>query len=53
MSLDTDDKFDKLAEKAEHGASRTEILNDLSSIMSNCVSCHALYRLAPAGRPAN
>ena len=53
MSLDTHDKFDKLAEKAEHGASRTEILNDLSSIMSNCVSCHALYRLAPAGRPAN
>jgi hypothetical protein len=53
MSLDTHDKFDKLAEKAEHGASRTEILYDLSSIMSNCVSCHASYRLAPAGRRAN
>jgi hypothetical protein len=52
MSFDTHDKFDKLAEKAERGASRTEILTDLSTIMSNCVSCHASYRLAPAGRNA-
>jgi hypothetical protein len=47
MSFDTHDKFDKLADKAEHGASRTEVLNDLRDIMGNCISCHAAYRLAP------
>lgn len=53
MSLDTHEKFDQLAKKAEQGASRTEILTDLSAIMSNCVSCHATYRLVPAGRRSN
>ncbi len=53
MSLDTHDKFDQLAKKAEQGSSRTEILADLGAIMSNCVSCHASYRLVPAGRHSN
>lgn len=53
MSLDTHDKFDQLAKKAEQGASRTEILADLGAIMSNCVSCHASYRLVTAGRHSN
>lgn len=47
MSLDTHDKFDKLAEKAKRGASRTEVLADLRDIMANCISCHETYRLAP------
>lgn len=46
MSLDTHDKFDKLAEKAGRGVSRTEVLADLENILSNCTSCHAAYRLA-------
>jgi hypothetical protein len=47
MSFDTHDKFDKLAEKAARGTSRSEVLNDLRDIMANCISCHATYRLAP------
>ena len=47
MSLDTHDKFDKLAEKAKKGASRGIILTDLRNIMANCISCHATYRLSP------
>ncbi len=46
MSFDTHDKFDKLADKAKKGASRSEVLNDLRDIMGNCISCHAAYRLA-------
>jgi hypothetical protein len=47
MSLDTHDKFDKLADKMRRGTSRTEVLSDLRNIMSNCISCHASYRMAP------
>lgn len=47
MSLDTHDKFDKLAAKAEAGTSRAEVLTDLRDILGNCISCHATYRLAP------
>jgi hypothetical protein len=47
MAFDTHDKFDKLAEKARRGTSRSEVLNDLRDIMGNCISCHASYRLAP------
>lgn len=47
MSFDTHDKFDRLADKARHGTSRSEVLLDLRDIMSNCVGCHAAYRLAP------
>lgn len=46
MSFDTHDKFDKLADRARKGASRTEVLNDMRDIMGNCISCHAAYRLA-------
>lgn len=47
MSFDTHDKFDKLAEKAKAGTSRTEVLSDLRDILGNCIACHASYRLAP------
>ena len=46
MSFDTHDKFDKLADRARKGASRTEVLNAMRDIMGNCISCHAAYRLA-------
>lgn len=47
MSLDTHDRFDTLADKMRRGTSRSEVLRDLQNIMSNCISCHATYRLAP------
>ena len=47
MSFDTHDKFDKLAEKAAKGESRSVILKDLRDVMANCISCHTAYRLAP------
>lgn len=47
MSLDTHDKFDKLADAARKGTSRTEVLLALRDITANCISCHATYRLAP------
>lgn len=47
MSMDTHDKFDRLADKARRGTSRTEVLADLRDIMANCMSCHATYRLGP------
>jgi hypothetical protein len=47
LSFDTHDKFDKLADKAAKGSSRSELLTDLRNIMGNCISCHASYRLAP------
>lgn len=46
MSLDTHDKFDKLAEKAARSVSRTEVLTDLGVILNNCSGCHAVYKLA-------
>lgn len=46
MSLATHSQFDELAETAARGTSRTAILESLSGIMANCVSCHAAYRLA-------
>ena len=46
MSLDTHDKFDKLADAAHRGTSRSEVLTALRDIMGNCISCHATYRLA-------
>jgi hypothetical protein len=51
LSLDTHDKFDRLAEKAKRGSSRSEILTDLSALLGNCRSCHEAYRLSPYGGP--
>ena len=45
LSLITHDQFDKLAERAEQRASRSELLHDLSAIMTSCNGCHASFRL--------
>lgn len=47
ISLDTHDKFDRLAERIAHSASRTDVLGDLRDILANCTSCHLTYRMAP------
>jgi len=45
MGMDTHKKFDDLAARAEMGASNSELLQELSQLMNNCVSCHAAYQL--------
>lgn len=46
MGMSVHQDFDGLAERATQGASRDEILSDLSSITKRCTTCHGLYRLA-------
>jgi len=46
MSLDTHQKFDALAASAERKASKKELLDQLSAVLSNCGACHGMYRLA-------
>lgn len=46
MGMSVHKDFDGLAERATQGASRDEILSDLSSITKRCTTCHGLYRLA-------
>ncbi|MCB1484357.1 MAG: cytochrome c [Hyphomicrobiaceae bacterium] len=48
MSLNTHEKFDVLAERAEKSASRSEVFTALADIMANCTSCHAAFRVVPA-----
>lgn len=48
MSLNTHEKFDILAERAERSPSRGEVLTALAEIMGNCTSCHATFRVVPA-----
>ncbi len=47
MAFDTHDKFDKLADLAAKGGSRSQILTAMRDIMGNCIACHQAYRLAP------
>ncbi len=39
--------FDKIADSAEKGATKNEILSMLGTAMSRCVACHATYRIEP------
>lgn len=48
MSLDTHDKFDKLAGRAKHSPTRSQVLTDLRDLLANCMSCHAAYRIVVA-----
>lgn len=48
LSLDTHEKFDAIAAKAKAKAPKSEILQDLGAILSNCTGCHANYRIVPA-----
>ncbi|HFC11231.1 MAG TPA: hypothetical protein ENJ56_00200 [Anaerolineae bacterium] len=45
LGLSTHGRFDDLADLAETSDSSLEVLAELSSIMQNCVGCHAAYRL--------
>lgn len=43
---DTHEKFDELAMDAEDLGDRDHALEQLSTLMQNCVSCHATYRFS-------
>lgn len=47
MSADTHRKFDELAESAERPGAKLAVMQNLSAILANCTSCHAMYRVAP------
>lgn len=47
ISIDTHQKFDDLAAEASAGATKAKVLADLTQILGNCTSCHAMYRLGP------
>ncbi len=45
LGLDTHRRFYRLGKDIEAGLPRDEILPRLASLMNNCVTCHAGYRL--------
>jgi len=45
MGLDTHQAFDQLAMDAEEFGDRDQVLSSLTTLMNNCVSCHAAYRI--------
>lgn len=47
LAADTHERFDALAAAATAGATRSDLLTQLSDIMANCTACHAAYRLDP------
>ncbi len=42
---DTHAKFDQLAMDADALGDRDHVLEQLSTLMKNCVTCHATYRI--------
>jgi hypothetical protein len=51
LGLDTHSKFDVLALDAEDLEDREHALSQLSTLMENCVACHASYRIAVISTP--
>jgi len=45
LGSDTHKKFDQLAMDAEDLGDSDHVLEQLSTLMQNCVSCHATYRI--------
>lgn len=45
MGMDTHSKFDELAADAEQLGDGNHALGQLSTLMQNCVACHAAYRI--------
>jgi len=48
LGFDTHSKFDTLALDAEQLGDPDHSLEQLTELMSNCVACHAAYRIDPA-----
>lgn len=47
LGIDTHTGFDQLALDTTQLGSAKQVLSQLSSLMNNCVSCHATYRIEP------
>ena len=45
LGFDTHSKFDQLAMNAADLGDKDQVLVELSTLMQNCVSCHAAYRI--------
>jgi len=45
LGLDTHTRFDQMALDAEQLGDREHTLSQLSSLLHNCVACHAAYRI--------
>lgn len=45
LGFDTHTKFDMLARDSEDLGDREHALSQLATLMNNCVSCHATYRM--------
>lgn len=45
LGFDTHSRFDQLALNAEQMGDATAVLPELSTLMQNCVACHAAYRI--------
>lgn len=45
LGRDTHQKFDQLALDAEEFEDNNQALSQLSSLMNNCISCHASYQI--------
>lgn len=48
LGMPTHKAFDEIADAAESGEDTQAILGRLGSVLTNCVACHASYRLSPA-----
>jgi cytochrome c556 len=48
LGFDTHSKFDQLALDAEQFEDPKVVLDQLTSLMTNCVACHEIYRIDPA-----
>ncbi len=49
LGLDTHRKFDRLALDVEQLGDKRQTLEQLGTLLRNCVGCHAAYRLVVAG----
>ena len=45
LGFDTHGRFDQLAVNAEQFGDREQALEELATVMENCVACHAVYRI--------
>lgn len=51
LGFDTHAKFDQLALDATELGDANHVLTQLTTLMNNCVSCHATYRIDPVPQP--
>lgn len=53
LGFDTHSKFDELALDAEQVGDSAHSLQQLSTLMNNCLACHQTYRIDPIPAPGN